>query len=218
MIIAVSMRVVSSASYFEPRDAISHDWTRLLDGLGLTPVFVPNVLASPGRYLESIHARGLILTGGDDLGPVTGEAGSEGDATERDRTERALLREALGASRPVLGVCRGMQLINVHFGGSLCRDLAPFGPHAGKSHAVDVAEMPDESHASSVVTNSYHQHGVLTSGVAPPLRVFASCGEVVEGVQHNTLPLLGVQWHPERPNPAAELDRRLLAWWLALCE
>ena len=86
MIIAVSMRVTESPNHAALRDAISHDWMRLLASLDVTPVPVPNVLPDPAAYLRVVGARGLILTGGEDIGPMAGESGADQAPPTRDRT------------------------------------------------------------------------------------------------------------------------------------
>lgn len=220
MIVAVSMRVVASGAAPEVRDAISHDWTRLLDALSVTPVLVPNVLRDPAAYLRLTGARGLILTGGEDLGPLPGERPGDASPDGRDRTEMALLGGALRDGLPVFGVCRGMQLINACFGGTLTRDIRAVGQHVNVRHRVEVVGFPGDRLGGSkqVETNSYHAQGVLLADLAPDLEVCAlAAGGLVEALRHHTLPVLGVQWHPERDNPAAALDRVLLEDWLARC-
>ncbi len=221
MIIGVSMRVTGSTTYPEPRDAISQDWIGFLDAMSVTPVPVPNTLRGPASYLQAIQARGLILTGGDDLGPLPGEVDGEVPHSHRDATERALLVDALERGLPVFGVCRGLQLINVCLGGSLVRDLAPLAQHVNVHHSVEVVSPPyhELKDVKRVVTNSYHSQGVVLGGLAPQLRAFAVAeGEVVEGLQSHDRQVLVVQWHPERPNPASDFDRELIRGWLARCE
>jgi gamma-glutamyl-gamma-aminobutyrate hydrolase PuuD len=202
MIILVSMRVVENAGYPERRDAISHDWTRLFNNFGITPLLVPNGIADATRYFD-IGAKGLLLTGGDSLGP-------DDAPSTRDRTEQSLLSDALRRKLPVLGVCRGLQIINRHFGGRVERVLPE--PHVG-DHDVRLAG------GELIRINSFHDEGVLTSGLAPVLSAFAvTAGDVVEGVRHETLPLMAIQWHPERSSPSAKLDSELLHQWLARCE
>jgi gamma-glutamyl-gamma-aminobutyrate hydrolase PuuD len=202
MIILVSMRVVENAGYPERRDAISHDWIRLFDSFGIVPLLVPNGVADATRYLD-LGTKGLLLTGGDSLGP-------DDALSIRDRTEETLLAGALRRELPVLGVCRGLQVINRHFGGRLERALPE--PHVGE-HDVKLAG------GESIRINSFHDEGVLISGLAPALSAFAvTAGGVVEGVRHETLPLTAIQWHPERPSPSAKFDGELLHEWLARCE
>lgn len=221
MIVAVSMRVVENSTYPEIRDAISHDWVRLLDTLPVTPVFVPNVLSNPAAYLRDIGAKGLILTGGGDLGPLPDEPNHKELTPDRDRTENELLTSAVDRGLPVLGVCRGLQVLNVHFGGGLVRDLSSTGQHVDIEHELEIVASPPWGNlgAKHLITNSFHSQGVCLSNLAPELKAFAmASGDVVEGLYHPDLPVLAVQWHPERPNPASKQDQALLQHWIAQCE
>lgn len=216
------MRVITNETYPEVRDAISHDWVELLDAMDIEPVFVPNRLRDPARFLRESEARGLILTGGNDLGAVHGEAATPAAPAPRDRTEFALLDAAVTLGTPVLGVCRGLQVINVHFGGHILRDVGPLGMHVNARHPVDILAAPSPGlrafGGTRVVTNSYHGQGVLLAGIASELRAFAVAPQsVVEGLYHPTIPVLAVQWHPERDRPQSEFDGTLLRDWLSLC-
>lgn len=220
MIIAVSMRETVAPEYPEKRDAISHDWVYLLDSLGVTPVLIPNVLADAAGYLRAIDASGVLLTGGEDLGPLPGEVTDQPAGAERDQTEHAVLGYALEQCLPVFGVCRGLQLINVHFGGGLVRDLSALGNHASAIHSVRLLTDPTGGFGElgRVDTNSYHGQGVVLGGLGRNLEAFALAdNDVVEGLVHRRAPVTAVQWHPERPNSATVLDRSLLKDWLARC-
>ncbi|MGH7380749.1 MAG: gamma-glutamyl-gamma-aminobutyrate hydrolase family protein [Candidatus Methylomirabilales bacterium] len=220
MIIALSMRITVNDEYFEMRDAISHDWVKTLDRLGVTPVLIPNSLCDPARYLETLRPQGLLLTGGNDVGPLPGEA--EGNtASPRDSTEIALLDAGLRNRVPIFGVCRGLHVINSYFGGRVVRDLGRIAAHVNVHHPIEIVARPCRSMEAfqDVITNSYHKQGVLLDGLSPDLRTFAiATGGVIEGLYHPNLPIVAVQWHPERENPAADLDRALLEDWLAKCE
>lgn len=214
MIVFVSMRVVENQSYAERRDAISHDWSRLFGSFGIVPILVPNALPDPGALLAAVPGRGLLLTGGDDLGPQPGEAG---EPSIRDRAEQTLLRIALDRGLPVLGVCRGLQLINSFFGGTVSRRLA--APHVAVDHQVTIeTSLANLPAGTKLTVNSFHNQGVSRSDLAPPLRAFAtSDDDCVEGLLHPDLPITAIQWHPERPNPASAADRALIEAWLAQC-
>jgi gamma-glutamyl-gamma-aminobutyrate hydrolase PuuD len=201
MNILVSMRMVENATYSERRDAISHDWSDYLDKLGIVPLLVPNRPEAAARYLDG-GARGLLLTGGDDMGPP-------GQPTQRDLTEEILLKEALARKLPVFGVCRGLQVINRHYGGAVSTVLPE--PHVG-DHAVTMAD------GTTRMVNSFHTQGVLQTQLAPVLQAFAQTGKgVIEALRHRDAPVMAVQWHPERPSPSADLDRELMREWLARC-
>ncbi len=215
MIVAVTMRVVSDPATGEARDAVSHDWIELLGGYGVRTLLVPNGLPDPVAYVRAYGARGLLLTGGNDClaGPTPGSP----PAPARDNTEHALLDDAIERNFPVFGVCRGLHVINLHFRGRLETDLSA---HAGVTHEVELTGPMSRDGAANgrVVTNSYHRQGVLLDGLSGQLDAFAvATGGVVEGLRHRALPVTAVQWHPERPNPAIELDRSLLTEWLSSC-
>ena len=221
MIIAVSMQVVKNTSYYEPRDAISHDWIRLLDQRGLTPLLVPNGLRDPVKFLHTAQANALLLTGGNDLGLLDLESQQSDNASEeRDNTEAKLLESANSAGLPVLGICRGLQFINFHFGGKLCRDLTGLGEHVASNHTVQILDGPEPTlkKFTQVETNSFHNNGVTLDGLSDQLLPFALAdNQVVEGFSHATLPITAIQWHPERPNPACELDNVIFENWLSKC-
>jgi putative glutamine amidotransferase len=202
--VAVTMRLAPAVAYDEPRDAISHDLIRFLGARGVLPILVPNVLADPSAILDGTGARAVVLSGGDDLG-----------APLRDAVELALVQAALARRLPILGICRGLQLINVALGGSVTADLAAAvaaETHVGTRHSIRLAS------GDLALVNSFHGAGVLAGGVAPSLRVLATTdGGVVEAVEDPGRAILAVQWHPERRGAPAALDRQLLDGWLARC-
>ena len=221
MNIAVTMRVADSSTYLERRDAISHDWLRMIEKHPITPILIPNSLKRPVEFLRSIEVKGLLLTGGNDLGPLRGEIGLKPDAMERDSTENQLLQWAVDEGVPVFGVCRGLQLINVYFNGGIERNLESLGCHVNVNHKVSIVSesMKSLEDLNEIITNSYHNNGVLLSGLSSELEVFAVAeNDVVEGVRHPNLPIIAVQWHPERKNPAYELDNNIFLEWLSLCD
>lgn len=195
--VALSMRVVQAPTYVEPRDSISHDWITLLDSWGWKPLLVPNVIEDGPAYLDALAPDVLILTGGDDLGqtPV------------RDRAERRLLAHALRTGLPVFGACRGLQLINDHFGGR----LAPVSGHVAAQHAVTFSGPPAEVYRMRRTVNSFHAVGVPSDGLGEGLEPFAHDENGwVEGIRLPERPLAAVMWHPERTG-APEGDRAMIA-------
>lgn len=226
MLIAVSMRVTEPSADAEVRDALSHDWLRFLDRFHVTPVLVPNSWADPGARLRQMEVSGLLLTNGNDVGLQPDErwAGSESVSEARDRTEQALLAWAVERRMPVLGVCRGMQLINTYFGGTLVRDLAARAngeAHVAAEHRLTIVdpEYRRRLGVEACATNSFHNHGVTQNTLAPGLRAMAlSEAGVVEGCYHPSLPVLGIQWHPERRGPDAHIGEALFHHWLSGCQ
>jgi gamma-glutamyl-gamma-aminobutyrate hydrolase PuuD len=199
--ILVTQRIADNPTYVERRDALAHDWSVLFAAYDILPILVPNAATDPSAYL-SLDATGLLLTGGDDMGPAS-------QPTLRDATEFRLLEGALARKLPVFGVCRGLQVLNRHFGGQVETSLPE--PHVG-DHDVTL----DNGAVQRV--NSFHNQGVVTAGLSPQLRAFAQTGGgVIEALRHPSLPVTAVQWHPERPSPSAVLDRSLIEEWLNQC-
>ena len=206
MIVFVSMRSSDSATYVERRDAISHDWSRFFSAHGILPVPVPNALDHPVDLLDQLPGVGLLLTGGDDLGEAP-----------RDRTERQLLEAAVERHLPVFGTCRGLQMINLAFGGEVARRHGE--GHVARNHAIEVTDSLDGVLLTGrFQVNSFHNDCVLAEGLAAGLRAFAMApGGIVEGLYHPELPITAVQWHPERDNPGHALDESLLRRWFSQC-
>jgi len=147
----------------------------------------------------------LLLPGGGDLDP------------ERDRAELALLGEFAGAGKPVLGVCRGLQCINVFFGGTLIQDVPGHGAAGGadRLHPLRTAPspLPFPGGEGPLVNSAHHQ---AADRLGDGLRAVQWAPDgVVEALCHRSLPLWAVQWHPERLT-ASGAGRRLLGAFLEL--
>lgn len=203
MIIAISQRVQENPSYPDRRDALSHDWARVFAARFPEAVLVPvpNCLPDVGAWLDAVKPHGIILSNGNDWG----------DAPERDATETALYDHAIRADMPLLGVCRGLQVIHTLTGGDIetsVRDVTGTS-HTAVCHDVTISAEPFRKIADGDVltVNSYHNQGVLLSGgVAPEFEVFATSDDCVEGFAHRSKPVLAVQWHPERDGGSPAFD------------
>lgn len=193
--IAVSQRVDIVTAYGERRDALDQAWGRLLHQAGLLALPVCNQLDWLQAYLAVTPIDGILLTGGNDL-QVCG-----GDAPERDAVERHLLNVAQQQSIPVLGVCRGMQLMLSVTG----ETLQPVTGHVSPEQSITVS-------GQSIQVNSYHDWGVKTVGKAWEIWGVAGDG-VIKAVQHRHWPWLGIMWHPERLQPFRSADIDLFRNW-----
>lgn len=185
--IGLTMRVVQAQGYDEPRDALAQNWAGLLGaafGSRAAWLPVPNLGAGSARaWCEQWGINGLVLTGGED----------PGTCPTRDQTELDLLDWAGQRSLPVLGICRGMQLMAVHAGGK----LKAVAGHVRARHALSGAV------ADSV--NSFH--GIALDGCPPGYRVLATAEDgVIEAMAHAQRPWAGWMWHPEREDPPGPGD------------
>lgn len=162
--------------------------------------------APPG--LEGLD--GLLLSGGGDVTPSLYGQGLEGAEIDeidlgRDEMERRLIHEALARDVPVLGICRGMQVLNVMMGGALMQHIAGHRAAGGVSaqHPVRVeagSKLAEALGASGEMeVNSRHHQGVTPELLAPDLIPVAYYGGIVEAVESRKHRwVVTVQWHPER--------------------
>ncbi len=206
-------------------DCLEDSYVRYFEAFGLNLYPVPNVTGNPERFFDSLSPAGIILSGGGDVSPqlYCGRSCDGAGIGERDILESKLLELAIGKGLPVLGICRGMQFINVYFGGRLVQDI-------GKDDRQKLHKTPG-SHGITVLhkgliemlgdrtvfeTNSYHNQGVRREDLAKDISPFAEFSDLdlVEGIYHRGYPIAGIQWHPERPDAPAELDRVLMQCFL----
>jgi putative glutamine amidotransferase len=197
--IGITLRVVSSQNYFEKRDALSQEWPILLEKLGLIPIFIPNSLSNVDDFIIQNDITGIILSGGDDIG----------SHKERDETENNLLNYSIQHKLPVLGVCRGMQVLNTHFGGKISKNRS-FN-HVGTPHSLKLTHKLFPFLDSSFTVNSFHNNIIEKNELGDEIESFAISekDETVEGFFHKTLPIIGVMWHPERQTD--EINEKLIA-------
>jgi putative glutamine amidotransferase len=223
-LVGVTLRVVEAPTYYELRDAISHDWIRFLTGMRAAPLLIPNSPSCLPQLLEQISVSALLLTGGNNVGTLEpdGHHGStEDEWVERDTTEQKVIEFALQHDVPLLGVCRGMQVLNVFFGGEIVRDLAELGggseDHVATTHEIEFVDPSWRKRlgTSSAITNSFHKQAVTLPTLSSKLRALALSGDgVVEALYHPDHRIVGIQWHPERDNLANDVDRILMDDWL----
>jgi putative glutamine amidotransferase len=143
---------------------------------------------------------GLVITGGGDINPeYYHETNAEGLSKDieplLDELDRQVVEHALKYQKPLLGICRGVQAINAFAGGSLYQDIPG---HGGKTHEVRMTESRLFRHIlpDTFTVNSFHHQALKV--VAPGFRVNFMADGLIEGIEHETYPIFGVQWHPER--------------------
>lgn len=190
------------------------NYRRWVASAGGRAVFGEDAAGQGGRW------DALLLPGGGDLEPW--RYGQENTASrdlepERDEAEFQLLQDFTAGGKPVLGVCRGLQTINVFFGGTLVQDVPGHGRLEGadRLHAVRTAPSPLRSlWGEGLTVNSAHHQAADRLGCGLRAVQWAEDG-VTEALCHRRLPVWAVQWHPERlgdPVPG----RRLMGAFLDL--
>lgn len=187
----ITQRHLPAAEGAFARDALDAAWPAWLAARGMAFVPVPNFAdaETAAAYCDALGIGALLLSGGEDVG----------SSAPRDAVEHRLLAQAAQAGWPVLGVCRGMQLLHRAAGGT----LEPVASHAARTHRVQAG-------STSFAVNSWHRWAV--AGTTPDYEALARAEDgTVEAMQHVRQPWLAVMWHPER----AEGDTPLVDAWLA---
>ena len=167
----------------------------------LAGVGAEGIHAWPVEYSDDMD--GLLLCGGADVDPKYYNEeinGSVGINAERDAAEFELVKAFIDAGKPIMGVCRGHQFLNVYFGGSLYQNIEEAELHkGGKAHLVTATpdSVLSSLYGETFSVNSTHHQAVKVLGKG--LRATATWnGKYIEATEHTTLPVITVQWHPER--------------------
>jgi len=216
-VIGITGRKDTSARLLNsPMFSVGQTYVRAIQTVGGTAVILPPVLRSSEREAVLARLDGVLFSGGEDIAPShyhqMPAAWLGGVDEQRDRFELGLVRAALARQVPLLGICRGQQVVNVALGGELYQDVmaqcpnalehayAPGRPMERPVHAVEVE--PD-SHLAEILggtrfaVNSAHHQAVSEPGEG--LRVVARATDgIIEGLEMPHHPFcLCVQWHPE---------------------
>lgn len=155
-----------------------------------------------GGDASALAARfdGLLLSGGSDMdaslfGQAQHPRAGQPDLA-RDHEELDLLAAFCACAKPVFGICRGMQVLNVYFGGDLIQHL---DDHDGTPHTISAVpgSRVHDLCGASFTANSFHHQAVDRLGDGLHVTARAADG-TIEAIEHETLPVYGVQWHPER--------------------
>ena len=161
---------------------------------------------NPGQADDATH---LLLPGGGDITPAffgQTDHGSHHIDTELDILQRDILARFTAQKKPVLGICKGLQLINVHFGGDITQHIDTAETHRwigrDQFHYVFHSDLGRRDffyqlYGNSCKVNSAHHQAINRTGrdLVPVCR---AGDNVIEGLVHSSLPILAVQWHPER--------------------
>ena len=207
-----------------PAALLPWSYCEVLERVGARPLVIPPSNVGARETLDAID--GLILSGGNDVDPEVYGAQAHPETTStqrlRDEAELALAREAISRDMPVLGICRGMQILNIAYGGSLEQHLPDrLGSERHREtwgtfseHAVDVApgsRLSTILGASPVVKSSHHQapdrigDGLQLVGTAEPDGTWEAIEDPSKAFA------IGLLWHPEEAEDMAIFEALIAA-------
>ena len=188
-LVAISQRIDFHKNRGETRDALDQDLCKLIHETGNLPIPVPNSLCaeddstSIDKWLKHVSPNAVLLSGGNNIG----------EFRERDITERALIRYASESSLPILGICRGMQMLACYYGAKLIK---------AEGHLKTRHKLFGKLHLE---VNSYHEFSINSCPKEFTIIAKSKDGNI-EGIRHSSLPWEGWMWHPEREKEFSPSD------------
>lgn len=228
------MRIALSVSPPEKAKGLSSPYFLALLAVGAKPEELELVAADDSVRIRAEGFDGILFAGGGDLDPALYEEGRKYANLRvdraRDEFELALLGEAMRLRLPILGICRGLQMVNVKFGGTLYQDLKGDaatelehqqpGSRSAATHAVTLTDPESrlaEAFRGSCRVNSLHHQAIKRVGRGLKVTARAEDGlvEAVEAADDYPF-LVAVQWHPEEMADPPE-PRKILELFLAQC-
>lgn len=234
-LIGIPCYTAKRAGTFNPIHAAGIPYIRALEEAGGLPILLP--LYTDAESFDALHGRldGLLLTGGGDVEPMHyGEPAkprTQAPDAARDRVEIALVRNTLAEQTPILGICRGLQLLNVACGGTLYQDIPTELPSA-LNHNLTPKVVGSHTHPISIQAgsrlaaivgatrhevNSFHHQAVKRAGQDVTI-VARAPDDVVEAIEVGGQAFcLAVQFHPERMYATDAAMRRLFGEFVSAC-
>lgn len=200
MNVGITQRLEKVEFYEEWRDALDQ---RLIDwvvDLGCIPIPIPNTLVDANlpnnsqtvinNWLNAVSIDALLLSGGNDIGA----------RSQRDFTEKYLLSWAKQNRKPVLGICRGMQMMGVYAGGKLIK----VNGHVRTQHRLQIPD--DHEQILPEFVNSFHN--LVLQKCPDSFQILANSEDGnIEAITHKELPWEAWMWHPEREDNFAKIDQ-----------
>lgn len=173
-------------------------YLKQLTDRGLNTIMINTNNPNPEEIVKLCD--GFLLTGGTDIDPVhfgeenTGE--SKNVLPQLDILDKLIIEHAVETKKPILGICRGHQAINIFLGGTLHQHIGTDHESVKIDHIVETVPNKHLNFKKQINVNSWHHQAV--KDLAPGLELIASHPDgTVEAFAHKTLPIVGVQWHPE---------------------
>ena len=188
-IVFFTQRVEIVEAYQERRDCADQRISLFLQKCGYLPVPIPNDVVIVSGMVERLKPNGIVLTGGNSLVKYGG------NAPERDKVDHYLLELATVQKIPLYGFCRGMQSILDFFG----NELIEVDNHVAVKHYID-GLLP------RVEVNSYHRQACKELSNNALDIIMKTDDDVIEMVRHNSFPIMGTMWHPEREKEFSLFD------------
>ena len=189
----ITQRYEKIGKHHELRDNLDVRFIKLIEKIGFKPVLMPNEVLNPKKFITNIKPSAIILsTGGD---PKKKDL--------RNKNEYELIKFSLKTETPLIGICRGAQVLNLYFGGRLKK----IKNHVRKSNVI-YGKIVNKKKIS---VKCFHNLGINKKLLGKNLEILAkSFDESIECFTHKKKKLTGIMWHPERYRNFRNFDINLL--------
>ncbi len=213
-VIGITHKIMDHPKYDETLDCIDLRWAELLTKINLMPLTLSTIDSKfVTDQLDKYNLNGIILSGGDtphqyfDKIENSRRKDINNNLIFRDLYEVKLIEECIKRKIPILGVCRGIQLLNIYFGGN----IKPIENHAGEKKHIINSSFENIFFDFPKNVNSYHNYCIPKDSLGSDLIPLAyDIDGNIEAVKHKTNNILGIMWHPEREEPFEEHNLKVL--------
>ena len=190
--IGITQRLEQNSTYYETREALSIEWGKLLSDID----FIPLSYAKPIEKYKNIN--GVIFSGGNDLSHLN----PNNLSILRDEYEKNVIAYCIKSNIPILGVCRGAQILAHYFNSTLQK----MPNHINKNHQIKFKNKIYE-------VNSFHSYCIIKLG--DNLETLAIANDnTIESFKHKELPIFGMMWHIEREKILSKPSKDILETFL----
>lgn len=201
-LIAITQRVKTVEGVNEVRECLDIQWVRFLDACGAEMVPLPTYCSHVEEWLDRLDVSGIILSGGNSHASL----GTNDGCSDRDALEETLIQLARSKGIPLLGVCRGMQVIGHHYGAR----LVPVKGHVALRHSLELVGNEELVDVDDTSVNSFHDFGIAAKDMPLSLKELARSSDgIVEALVSDGGECKGIMWHPEREDPFKAADIKL---------
>ena len=189
--IALTMRERENKKYKEKFNAISYEMIDFLNNLNFNIFLIP-INNFKINFLNSFNCNGIIFGPGED----TKFNLNNKKGTKRDLIEYQIYSYALKKNLPLLGICRGMQILNLFYGGKINK----VRNHVTYSHKISIIDKKFRKiyGDDTMYKNSYHNYGIYNYNLSKRLTAWASADNIIEGFYDKKKKIYAIGWHPER--------------------
>ncbi len=211
--VLISQRMAKD-KYGQYYDYLESSYIKFFNNFDMIPILLPNSVKDVTNFYKKNRCNKIILTGGDDIFELASNKNKNDQIFRRDRNEKKLIIFAKNNKIPMFCICRGFQLTNLVLGGKLTKNILNKNIRA---HEVIINKNYMTNINHKIMVNSFHNHGIKVNQLADRLVALGYSRDLkyIEFYEHEYLPIIGIQWHPERHNKSIKFNKIIFKKFLS---